>query len=320
MPEAQKAASRRGQISIVGLAETIAFLIGFASLAAFLGPWWWLADLCSHFRAHYFIGSLGLGVFFGLKRLKLQTGLVSGLAVINLIVLQPHITSLNPTAGSGPDTQLRVLWWNVQSDNENKKQAFDWLTNATTDLIAIGEINNAWASSLSGLKEAYPYEHIEAREDNFGIALYSKVPLFNAKTIARTAESVPSIEAEIHIRGRPVTIIATHPLPPIGNGATKDRNAQLQWLAQHIKTSNKHTVVLGDLNTTPWNHAFTSFLKRSGLSNRPKEYFATWPSWLVQLGIPLDHCLISDQIKVRSRTIGPDLGSDHSPMIVELTW
>ena len=320
MPEAQKPSTNPRQISLIGLADVLGSLIGFASIIAFLGPWWWLADLGSHFRPHYFVGSLCLGVFFGLKRLKLRTGLISGLAVINLIVIQPHITSLNSGIGSRMGTPFRVLWWNVQSANQEKDETIQWLIKTSPDLIAIGEINGAWSRSLSQLKESYPFEYIEAREDNFGIAVYSRLPLFNPKTIARSDEDLPSIEAEIQIGQRPISIIATHPLPPIGSQATKERNTQLQWLAEHIRASGKHTVVLGDLNTTPWNHTFANFLKRSGLNSRPKEYFATWPSTLGPLGIPLDHCLTSERIKVQSRQIGPSIGSDHSPLIVDLVW
>jgi endonuclease/exonuclease/phosphatase (EEP) superfamily protein YafD len=34
--------------------------------------------------------------------------------------------------------------------------------------------------------------------------------------------------------------------------------------------------------------------------------------------IPIDHVLISDDVKVDHREVGPDIGSDHRPVRVEL--
>ena len=44
----------------------------------------------------------------------------------------------------------------------------------------------------------------------------------------------------------------------------------------------------------------------------------TWPTYNPLLWIPIDHCLVSPEIIVTDRQIGPDVGSDHYPIVVDL--
>jgi len=45
---------------------------------------------------------------------------------------------------------------------------------------------------------------------------------------------------------------------------------------------------------------------------------ATWPTSLPISLIPLDHMLHSDSLTTVAREVGPDLGSDHKPLTVEV--
>jgi len=35
------------------------------------------------------------------------------------------------------------------------------------------------------------------------------------------------------------------------------------------------------------------------------------------LRIPLDNCLVSEEVAVAGRRVGPDIGSDHLPLVVD---
>jgi endonuclease/exonuclease/phosphatase (EEP) superfamily protein YafD len=45
---------------------------------------------------------------------------------------------------------------------------------------------------------------------------------------------------------------------------------------------------------------------------------ASFPAWSAVMRIPIDHVLASCSIGVRDRWIGPDIGSDHLPVLIDL--
>lgn len=97
------------------------------------------------------------------------------------------------------------------------------------------------------------------------------------------------------------------------------RNEQLEEIAEFVRDKPGHVVVLGDLNVTPWSKSFQKFTESANLrdSRRGFGVNATWPAWLGGLGIPIDHCLVSEGIVVRNVETGESVGSDHRPLIAE---
>jgi hypothetical protein len=78
-------------------------------------------------------------------------------------------------------------------------------------------------------------------------------------------------------------------------------------------------VVVGDLNITPWSHAFRS-LERAGLRNSQRGFGlqATWPAGYGPFMVPIDHALHSRDLTVTHREVGPAHGSSHRSVLVEL--
>jgi len=188
------------------------------------------------------------------------------------------------------------------------------------DLLILEEVNDAWIQHLAGLHDLLPYSRVEPQSDNFGIALFSKLPLTNVEihTFGRTG--VPSVSAEVEIGGRWVVLVGTHPLPPGSAETTRQRDEQLADVARYALGRRSSMIVVGDLNTTPWSDSFRTFLKKSGLtdSGRGFGYQPTWPTMLSPMLIPLDHCLVSPDLQIISRRRGVNVGSDHYPLVVEI--
>jgi endonuclease/exonuclease/phosphatase (EEP) superfamily protein YafD len=97
------------------------------------------------------------------------------------------------------------------------------------------------------------------------------------------------------------------------------RNDQLEKLAQLVRDQKKPVLLVGDLNVSPWSSYFTRLLKNSGLKNSMKGFGfqPSWPSNTSFLRIPIDHVLYTPEIVIRNRAVGPDVGSDHLPVIVD---
>lgn len=132
---------------------------------------------------------------------------------------------------------------------------------------------------------------------------------------------VASIHAVLERPSGPLHLLATHPLPPGGADYAAWRNEQLANVAHFIGAVEGEAVVIGDLNTTPWSPYFKQLCRDADLRDSAKGFGlqVSWPTFCWPLGIPIDHCLVSPAIGVVDRRTGPNIGSDHSPLIVELT-
>ena len=77
---------------------------------------------------------------------------------------------------------------------------------------------------------------------------------------------------------------------------------------------------MGDLNVSPWSAEFRQLLKDSQLRDSTKGFGLqpTWPTHVRLMQIPIDHLLYSSDIKIIDRRVGPNIGSDHYPLIVDL--
>jgi endonuclease/exonuclease/phosphatase (EEP) superfamily protein YafD len=188
------------------------------------------------------------------------------------------------------------------------------------DIIVLEEINARWMRELSGLAATYPHSRVQPREDNFGIGLFSKLPLTESEIAYIGDTDVPTILATLTAGQHPLHIVATHPLPPASAAYTQWRNDQLAQLASHVDAAQP-TLLLGDLNITPWNRHFRKLVKQSGLSDSARGYGVqpTWPSFSPLLRIPLDHCLHSPAITIIDRQIGEGVDSDHYPLIIDFS-
>jgi endonuclease/exonuclease/phosphatase (EEP) superfamily protein YafD len=49
---------------------------------------------------------------------------------------------------------------------------------------------------------------------------------------------------------------------------------------------------------------------------------AAMPTWMVDtlIGIPIDHALAQKPLNILLRTLGPEVGSDHRPILIEVGW
>lgn len=291
--------------------------MGLATVVGFFGRFWWVLDVASELRLQYLQAALVAALIFGLARRKQACAAALAIVLVNAVVIAPLYW---PTGRKPSGRSIRLLLANVQTEN----RAYDCLLNLIRteqpDLVVLEEINADWAAALAPLKQAYPHHLESPAEDNFGIGLYSKLPLRKLEVLHLGAIQVPSVHAVLELEGATWHIIGTHPLPPAGRAYWQWRNDQLARLATFVAGLRGEVVVLGDLNTTPWSQHFTRLLRATQLRDTRNGFGlqVSWPTFLPRLGIPIDHCLVSRGIGVCDRRSGPPIGSDHYPVLVDL--
>jgi endonuclease/exonuclease/phosphatase family metal-dependent hydrolase len=119
---------------------------------------------------------------------------------------------------------------------------------------------------------------------------------------------------------REVFFIATHPLAPIEGERAHQRRKALARLAKRAAESEVPVILLGDLNLTPQSVYFARLLKAGNLRDTARGRVSA-PTWMVpipSIGLRIDHVLVSPDIAVAARRVGPDFRSDHRPVTVDL--
>lgn len=299
----------------------VVFLI-FLSVAGNLGALNVYLDAVSHFKLQYCLLGLGALFFFALSRQMHWSALSLVLILINLTVLLPWYFPRSSSL-SATTVPVRLLFANVYVSNTNYDRLKSLIRTERPDLIALAEATPAWQAALSDLKEIYPYsvEAVEPGRD--GMLMYSSLPLTPLKDVGGSWRQV--LGATVERDGVFFTAIAIHPLPPTNSTQFAARNQLLSTVSAYLRKAmlenQNPTIVLGDFNISLWSPIYQQFVRESGLQNARRGFgiLPTWPIPWLPLLIPIDHCLISPDIQVRAFQTGSEIGSDHLPIIADVS-
>jgi endonuclease/exonuclease/phosphatase (EEP) superfamily protein YafD len=286
----------------------------------FLGSLHWAADLFSHFRVQYAVSLFVAAAILAIGRRMRVALLFAIFGVANIALIVPLFIPAQSEAAPPGAVPVKTMLMNVNSHFGDPTRVCAAIKAVTPDLLLLEEVTDGWLSDLRPALTNYPYSIAEPRDDNFGIALFSRLPFHSCVVTNIGAAGVPSIMAEIQTSNGSFTMLCTHPLPPAGAVYSAYRNEQLARLPGIVKDLHGPVVVMGDLNATPWSAHFRRLLRDSGLLDSERGRGLQPPSWPAHnflLRIPLDHFLHSRDVVVNRRCIGPDNGSDHYPLIVE---
>lgn len=295
--------------------------VGLSTLFGFMARVDWRLELFSHFRVQYFLLLAGSSLVFLLERSYLAALLSSLFAMANLGVILPIYRKPQQVAYNGHH-KYRLLLANVLQPNRAYQKALRLIEQVDPDFIVLAEVNQDWLEALGPVREAYPHGELGLREDNYGVALFSRIPFEDVAIHIFGEGGLPSIVARLRLEGERFTIVATHPHAPENGEKAGQRNRQLAEVAEFVASLDGCVIVAGDLNITSWSPHFQDVMSRSGLRDS-RQGFGVQPSWPVNYPlflIPLDHVLASPGILIRSRWIGPPFGSDHLPVSIEFSF
>lgn len=285
------------------------------TLSAFAGERHWLLEITTHFRPHYAGGLLVFAAIYACARRLRIAAAFAAFALLNIAVLLPRFDSRPRVPAEAPS--LKLLLANVHTDNRNYAALLDLIAREQPDLIALLEVNDTWLAAVASLEKSHPYFRKVARPDNFGIALYSRIALGETRTAYLNASEVPSIQTTLTLaKDRTIRLLATHPLPPGDASNLLLRDQHLAAVAGWSAGSPTPALIIGDLNCTPWSPAFRRLLADGSLQDTGRGITPTWPVKPWFLRIPLDHCLTTPAMLTKEHRVGPDIGSDHFPIIV----
>jgi endonuclease/exonuclease/phosphatase (EEP) superfamily protein YafD len=274
----------------------------------------------SHFKLQYLVAAIILALWFLFSRRSLPALVMLVAVAVNAAYVLPWSLPGATASAAGAGEPLRLLLANVNVDNPDVDRLLDLAERESPDLMVVQEVNGRWSRGLESLRQRMPHRVMETREDPFGIALLSRWPLLEHGVETFAPGQPPSIRAAVHVRGRRFSLIASHPVPPESAARWESRNRHLEVLARTAREAEDPVILIGDLNVTMWSSRYRVLEDGTGLINVRRGFglLPTWPLFFPPAMIPLDHCLVTEDFRTESVRTGPDIGSDHLPLIVDL--
>ena len=308
----------RFRLHPLGVIQAAGFLVLLATLFGFLAGLAWFFDVFTHFHVQYTV-VLAITSLIHLVSRHLKAAAVFGLgALINLAVVIPLY--MGNTVPVDPHTsKLRAMLSNIYIRNETPWCIGQTIQQFNPDLVVLEEVTDSWIESLRTVMEPYPYVKYETRKDCLGLSLYSKIPFRQAEVVHKGWHQLPWIVATLETSDGDFTVIAVRSFPPFNRQFSRIRNNQLRQIAGLVQEATAPVFLLGDLNITPWSPHFKNLLLEGGLSDSAQGWGVqpTWPAGQPLWMIPIDHCLHTPGIAITGRQVGPAIGSDHHPLIVD---
>jgi endonuclease/exonuclease/phosphatase (EEP) superfamily protein YafD len=292
------------------------------TLAAFGGQWVWWLDVLANFRAQYVVALALFGLVITMSRWRKTGYFVLGVALVNLIIVLPLYIGAPAEARAETDT-LRVMSFNLLSTNEQYSDVIDYIRSVDPDLVFLHEASRPWEVALDSA--GLDYEIIRPRSDDliFGTLVLVRGQDVTAISHGFAAAAPRAVSLEYLPFGweERLAVLGTHPLAPTDQERADLRDAQLAFAGDWATGRDGAYVVVGDFNATPWSSPFRRLMGSADLINS-QNGFGLQPSFPTTsnllLRVPIDHLLYSEALEVTDRQLGPALGSDHFPLVVDL--
>lgn len=300
--------------------------IGILTVLAFGDQLYWLLFLFSQFRLQFLW--LGLACAVGLLVSRRYKSLSACLvvAVLNWVGMDAsdfYSQNVELNSGKQPiENSIRLMEMNVENKNRDYERARSFISQADPDIILIDELTPTWLAELKPAFEKHPFQVFVTRDDTYGSGVFSRFPIINSKTEYFGERKHPVIRVDFMRAGKTVNLVHAHFQGPVSPRYYAMHLADARGTLNMLNDCGATALFCGDLNTNSWCNPLRGLVKSAGLidSKRGRGFQLSWPttnrSPIPLLGI--DHCFVRG-LQVTNRTVGPTVGSDHFPLLVELT-
>lgn len=297
-----------------------------ATACSMLAGLLWIGEMAVHFRVQYAVAGLLASAGLAWARRPVWALVALAVAAANALIAAA-VMGVSPARAEGAAAQsgtpLRVVSLNVLYGNRRHEAVIDFIRSESPDLAVLVEMTARWREALTALHEAYPYRFATHGPAGKGVLLLSRWPILHATEVPLEGDDEPAVAATLQVGSRKMHVLGVHTTCPATPGLTALRDRQLDRLGRLVSrmgTDGAPVVVLGDLNVSPFSPRFPALLEAGGLASAAEGFGwqPTWPTFLPPAGIQIDHVLITDGIAVQRFRRGPDVGSDHLPVVVDL--
>ena len=224
---------------------------------------------------------------------------------------------------------LRVMSANLLMVNQDTRGIIDEILAARPDVVLLQEYTDHWHAAMKpALSAEYPFGSFVTQDDSFGVAVYSRTAFVNGDVDNRLPlgrSLVPQTRAVVRFAGRDVAVYNVHLLPARRLDYAIESRLQFADLLETLSAEELPYVVGGDWNFTgdaPQHRDLARLGARDAHDLAGAGRGATWPvnSFFQYLpGLRLDHGYVGPGLTAARSKVGVGRGSDHRPVIADVT-
>lgn len=232
-------------------------------------------------------------------------------------------------ADADPDeagrSRVKVMVANVLMPNRQDADLIALIRQHQPDLLLTVETDAWWEERLRAIEPDYPYTVRHPLPNTYGMLLFSRLQLIRPEVRFLVEDDVPSIFTAVVLPGCPnFRFYGVHPRPPRPEKRqdSTNRDAELVIIGDQVRDSRDPVIVAGDLNDVAWSYTTDLFQRLSGLLDprRGRGMFNSFHAKIPLIRFPLDHVFHSAHFKLLDLRRLPGFGSDHFPLLIELSY
>ncbi|UJH91776.1 endonuclease/exonuclease/phosphatase family protein [Antarcticibacterium sp. 1MA-6-2] len=316
------------------------FLQGFALVAIILtlapfiaADYWWIRIFDFPHTQLTILTLVALLVYFFRFNLKaaedyILVGVLGACLTFQVVRILPYLphgnVEMKETNSGTTAPSVKFYIANVLQTNENYDKIKAEIAKEDADVLLFMETDSKWMNKLRPAVKDYKYRAEEPLDNTYGMLLYSRLPLKDPKIKYLVDDSIPSIHTIIQLRdGKEFKLYAIHPTPPMPqhNPSSTDRDAEMMLVAKEVRNREIPVIVAGDFNDVAWSESTSMFKKISELLDPRvgRGFYNTFNAKNPLMRWPLDHFFASDEFRLKSITLGEEIGSDHFPAVFEIS-
>ena len=228
-------------------------------------------------------------------------------------------------SGEGP---IRVLTFNVLGRNKDYARFAAYLERVDPDLVLLQEAGREWIAATP--LKLYPFRRVGKRMVIASRLKFGPTESVADPRLAIVGDPFMRLQVELASGGTRhlVSVYNVHPTSPRVQDGMERRLEDYATLAANLakEPPGRALIVAGDFNAAPGSDLLDGLVAGAGLTladggtlavatRFAREY--ELPSWL---GVAIDHVATRGPFRVLGREVGPDLGSDHLPVVVDMEF
>jgi endonuclease/exonuclease/phosphatase (EEP) superfamily protein YafD len=308
-------------------AVAVALFTTIVSLVSLLFPDWWITELLSHLRPFYvFVLVCCLPI------VMLRYRRIGWLILLPFALnIAPILPLYQPRQSLPQGNKWSVLHYNLDLTASDHKSVFAYLRDQAPDILLLQEVTpeleHLFRSELPNYRIAFSYPLTNTQGSALLLPYNSPIQVRDAHVVyLPTYSPRPMLTATLALGGQDMILLSMQTTRPRNADTSAFQQIEFEAIAawSSLQQEKNHALLLiGDINTTPWSTRFQRLLAAGNLHDSGVGYGLqpTWPASLPPLlGIPIDHCLMNARVKTVGREIGPALGGDHRPLLIQFSF